>query len=1086
MSTEGKVTTDNVVVSKVDALKTVNGKNAFEMAVLHGYTGTFEDWIESITSGRLTDGHKEAIAALFFEKYGLELAVEKKARIDADNFILEALGFDEVSKTAYEDYCLSAINRMNEALGFVPPQLAEIENNPENGKRVWIDENEDGTYTLNTMKNSVVDVTDPYNIWPVTYTYDLTAYRGFKLFCRSNKDWFNPAGLSYGYALYNESGDKILLGGNVTTVDIPSTEGHSYYSAYDFVLDVPSNAGVLIISSTNRAEEIEFTLEPIINIYKKVTALDIMVPAVDDAVIEGSTNPVSSDAVYEYGSGIETALGVNIKAAAQGARDYARMYVDDKIGDIDFSEVQEQIDNLGFVNFENLPYTYGWLQSKGIWSEDNKYKFKLISVKPDEVVYIKTGDKSVALACLIDDSGINGIGEGSSVSGSANLSSIGLFAHSTQTYNASRFYQNAGTEESYTIPTDAKYLWLCFLENDIPIEVKSIAINGYDILSSPKDNLDKKADSTELAKIKDDVQTYANEQIEGLGFFNINDLPKRVGYINTKNTWAIGDGYENYEFVLIPVKPDEVIRIKANYNASSYLACLTDFAGVSNGILASLSTEGIEDVSTGEINLNRITLASKTEKSYKMPSDAKYLWLCTKEKGINKIPDVLTINGYDILRSARENIADKLDADDLAEVKAEACSYADDLINDLDLIDINKLPRTVGYLNGSGMWATSDSFSNYEFVLIPVKSGEVVKVKANASASTYLACLTDFTDETYVNNTAAKISTNGMVTSKGVVVTTRVTLNKGIEETYTMPSDAKYLWLCTLETGIDKVPDTLTINSYDILNSARDNIGSVLGGVTEIKDSVDKFADFINPNVRWCAMGDSITEGFVSYTENGEGKYKLDIPNSWVYKLSKRKNWDVTNEGIGGTGFISRGPDNGTKDSAWMVAEKVANEIEGGKGFEKFDIVTIAYGVNDWKQRKTLGEFNDAFETPTTAYGGMRKTIETIIASNPYCKIYMITPINCISCGGTEATNWGIDKTNDDANYPDLKVYSLGDMFEAIKEVCEYYGIEMIDMTHSSIVNRKNIEVCLEDDIHPNVATHAAMARELGAKINYI
>ena len=72
MSTEGKVTTDNVVVAKVNAMKTVNGKNAYEMAVLHGYTGTFEDWIASITSGRLTDGHREAIADLVVEKLQID------------------------------------------------------------------------------------------------------------------------------------------------------------------------------------------------------------------------------------------------------------------------------------------------------------------------------------------------------------------------------------------------------------------------------------------------------------------------------------------------------------------------------------------------------------------------------------------------------------------------------------------------------------------------------------------------------------------------------------------------------------------------------------------------------------------------------------------------------------------------------------------------------------------------------------------------------------------------------------------------------------------------------------------------------
>ena len=148
-----------------------------------------------------------------------------------------------------------------------------------------------------------------------------------------------------------------------------------------------------------------------------------------------------------------------------------------------------------------------------------------------------------------------------------------------------------------------------------------------------------------------------------------------------------------------------------------------------------------------------------------------------------------------------------------------------------------------------------------------------------------------------------------------------------------------------------------------------------------------------------------------------------------------------------------------------------------GIDFNNFDIVTLAYGVNDWKYNCVLGSMDDSFDTPTTIYGGMRKTIETIIASNPLCKIYVITPINC-SAKGDESTNWGLGSAYSNNG-------TLEDIFNAIKEVCEYYGIEMIDMTHSSIINRKNIKNCLLDNVHPTADTHTVMARELGAKIQF-
>ena len=61
----------------------------------------------------------------------------------------------------------------------------------------------------------------------------------------------------------------------------------------------------------------------------------------------------------------------------------------------------------------------------------------------------------------------------------------------------------------------------------------------------------------------------------------------------------------------------------------------------------------------------------------------------------------------------------------------------------------------------------------------------------------------------------------------------------------------------------------------------------------------------------------------------------------------------------------------------------------------------------------------------------------------------------------------------------------LQDIFDRMKEVCDYHGIEMIDMTHSSIVNRENITTMLADYVHPTVECHKAMARELTKKINF-
>lgn len=57
--------------------------------------------------------------------------------------------------------------------------------------------------------------------------------------------------------------------------------------------------------------------------------------------------------------------------------------------------------------------------------------------------------------------------------------------------------------------------------------------------------------------------------------------------------------------------------------------------------------------------------------------------------------------------------------------------------------------------------------------------------------------------------------------------------------------------------------------------------------------------------------------------------------------------------------------------------------------------------------------------------------------------------------------------------------------YQLQKTVCEFHGIELIDMTHSSIINRENIKTMLPDYVHPTVECHAVMARELTRKINF-
>lgn len=281
---------------------------------------------------------------------------------------------------------------------------------------------------------------------------------------------------------------------------------------------------------------------------------------------------------------------------------------------------------------------------------------------------------------------------------------------------------------------------------------------------------------------------------------------------------------------------------------------------------------------------------------------------------------------------------------------------------------------------------------------------------------------------------------------------------------------------------------------------------------------------------RWFALGDSITEGWTSAVDSSaESGYRQFINTNtaqrWVNIVAEKNGYNLTNYGVGGSGYVQA-----TNNARAQVA---------GIDFAGCDFVTLAYGVNDWKYSANVGTAAEIPQTIASQYDGhnalklsddspdtitvykngvllaettdytvsggyiylttdsakgdvfevynavqsmvsnMSYVIKKILRDNPLCKIFVITPINCKSLG-TYLTNWGINYSGDASNG-----IGLDQIFELQKAVCDYHGIELIDMTHSSIVNRENIRSLLADSVHPTVEGHKLMARELSAKINF-
>lgn len=215
-------------------------------------------------------------------------------------------------------------------------------------------------------------------------------------------------------------------------------------------------------------------------------------------------------------------------------------------------------------------------------------------------------------------------------------------------------------------------------------------------------------------------------------------------------------------------------------------------------------------------------------------------------------------------------------------------------------------------------------------------------------------------------------------------------------------------------------------------------------------------------DLQWYALGDSITRGMYGYT-GGSG---VDTVNCWAALAAGYNGWTLTNKGVSGSGYVVKGG---------SAPETNAREQVDAIDFSAAELVTLAYGVNDWLQDNGVGSMEDDVTTGGTFISNMRYCIEKILTDNPAVKIVVISPINCRS-GCTVTTNWGIGKENN-------AEATLEDFYEAEKTVCEYYGIEFIDMLHSSVVNRYNIYFALPDSVHPTKEIHKQMARELSRKI---
>lgn len=220
--------------------------------------------------------------------------------------------------------------------------------------------------------------------------------------------------------------------------------------------------------------------------------------------------------------------------------------------------------------------------------------------------------------------------------------------------------------------------------------------------------------------------------------------------------------------------------------------------------------------------------------------------------------------------------------------------------------------------------------------------------------------------------------------------------------------------------------------------------------------------------INWFALGDSITQGYYSVIENGEGKLSFNAKVGWAALLSRSTGWTLANSAVGGSGFVHQGT--------------VLDKLSGRDHIDKIDfiaaeLVTLAFGVNDWKGNQKLGSMEDDIQTGGTIYSNMRYIIEKILKDNPDVEIVVISPLNSCRYGNAQS-GWGL-------GYSFSRNGTLQDVYDAMKEVCDYYGLPLIDLLHNEEINSDMVN-WFPDGVHPSEEKHARLAEILEEELKKV
>ena len=157
-------------------------------------------------------------------------------------------------------------------------------------------------------------------------------------------------------------------------------------------------------------------------------------------------------------------------------------------------------------------------------------------------------------------------------------------------------------------------------------------------------------------------------------------------------------------------------------------------------------------------------------------------------------------------------------------------------------------------------------------------------------------------------------------------------------------------------------------------------------------------------------------------------------------------------------------------DRPSYAAEPVA-EIKA-IDFSALDIMTIAYGVNDFTGNNPIDNAENPLDT-TTLCGALRYSIETLLTAFPQLRIFILLPTYSYRKDGSGAFTEDMDTITNSLGK------TLAEYSQSLADVAKAYKLPVIDNYNELGVNKLNREKYLADGAHHTQAGLELLAEHI-------